>query len=92
MHRPTCQTVSAYLLDIVWYDQFNEKLLAFFEKGYLDDIPVNEISAFEAAFREHLKTAQGPLMKHIDETGAYDADVEAKLKAAVEEFKKIGSW
>jgi len=62
------------------------------EKGYLDDVPVNEISAFEAALREHMKTAHAPLMKQINETGAYDADIEAKLKAAVEEFKKIGSW
>jgi F-type H+-transporting ATPase subunit alpha len=62
------------------------------EKGYLDDVPVNEISAFEAALRSFMHNAYAPLLKNINEAGNYDSAIEAQLAAAVEEFKRTGSW
>lgn len=62
------------------------------EKGYLDDIPVTEISAFEAALHAYVRASHAPLLQKINEAGAYDGEIESELKAAVEEFKRSGSW
>lgn len=62
------------------------------EKGYLDDLPVSEVGAFEAALQAHMASTQAALMKSINETGNYDAEIEKKLSQAVETFKQTGSW
>jgi F-type H+-transporting ATPase subunit alpha len=62
------------------------------EKGYLDDIPLNEISSFEASLLDYMRTSHAEFMRSINETGAYDNDIEAKLKKAVEDFKRTASW
>jgi len=62
------------------------------EKGYLDDIPVVEVSAFEASLQGFMTSSYAALMQKIDESGAYDDDIESQLKAAVIEFKRTGSW
>lgn len=62
------------------------------EKGYLDDVPVSEVSAFEKAIQDFMVTSHAALMSKINEKGAYDDAIDAQLKAAVEEFKRTGSW
>ncbi|MDP3705896.1 MAG: F0F1 ATP synthase subunit alpha [Legionellaceae bacterium] len=62
------------------------------EKGYLDDVPVTEVSAFEAALQSYMHSMHAPLMHNINQAGAYDDAIESQLKAAVEEFKQTGSW
>ncbi len=62
------------------------------EKGYLDDIPVNEVSAFEAALHGYMHTAHANLLHKINESGAYDAEIEEQLTKVVGEFKQTGSW
>ena len=62
------------------------------DKGYLDDVPVSEVTAFEAALQGYMHSSHADLLNLINEAGAYDDAIEAKLKAAVEEFKRTGSW
>jgi len=62
------------------------------EKGYLDDVPVAEVCAFEAALCDFMHGSHAALLAKINETGAYDDAIEAALKAAVEAFKQVGSW
>ncbi|MDP3562319.1 MAG: F0F1 ATP synthase subunit alpha [Legionellaceae bacterium] len=62
------------------------------EKGYLDDVPVAEVSAFEGALQSYMHSMHAPLMEKINQAGAYDDAIESQLKAAVEEFKQTGSW
>lgn len=62
------------------------------DKGYLDDVPVTEISAFEDALQSYMHSMHAPLMHKINQAGAYDDAIESQLKAAVEEFKQSGSW
>ena len=62
------------------------------EKGYLDDIPVNEVSAFEASLHDYMRSSQAALVAKINEAGAYDGDIEAQLMKAVDEFKRTASW
>lgn len=62
------------------------------EKGFLDDVPVSEIGAFETALQAYMQSSHAKLIQKINETGNYDADIEKQLKAAVESFKQTGSW
>jgi F-type H+-transporting ATPase subunit alpha len=62
------------------------------EKGYLDDVPVGEVSAFESALHSFMQASHAALVHKINGSGAYDDDIESQLKAAVEEFKRTGSW
>lgn len=62
------------------------------EKGYLDDIPVNEIISFEASLHDYMRSSHASLLNTINEGGGYDNDIEAQLKKAVEEFKRTASW
>ncbi|MCK9538927.1 F0F1 ATP synthase subunit alpha [Dokdonella sp.] len=62
------------------------------EKGYLDDLEVAKILPFEAALHTHFHSNYGDLMKKIVQTGDWNADIEAKFKQGLDEFKKTGSW
>jgi len=62
------------------------------DKGYLDDVPVSEITAFEAALHSYMHASHKALLHKINEKGGYDDDIESQLKAAVVEFKRTGSW
>ena len=62
------------------------------EKGFLDDVPVAEIMSFEKALHSHMHANYAALLEKINQNGAYDSEIEAELKEAVEEFKRTGSW
>ncbi|MCB1588393.1 MAG: F0F1 ATP synthase subunit alpha, partial [Xanthomonadales bacterium] len=62
------------------------------EKGYLDDIPVSGILAFEKGLHSYFDQNQAALLARIVETGDWDGDIEATFKAGIEDFKKTGSW
>jgi F-type H+-transporting ATPase subunit alpha len=61
-------------------------------KGYLDDIPINKIGDFEAALHSYMKSSQSELMAKINEKGDYSDEIEAGLKASVEDFKANHAW
>src|SRR5688572_26848533 len=62
------------------------------DKGYMDNVPVAKIGAFEAALHAHLTNTQGALEQKIVETGAWDKDIEAVFKQVISEFKATGSF
>ncbi|MCX7116860.1 MAG: F0F1 ATP synthase subunit alpha [Legionellales bacterium] len=62
------------------------------DKGFLDDVPVPEISAFEAALQGYMHSTHAALMSKINKAGSYDEAIETALSDAVTEFKKTGSW
>lgn len=62
------------------------------ENGYLDDIPVNEINALENSLQDYLRRSHADLLKLINDTGGYDAEIEKRIKKAFEEFKQNASW
>jgi F-type H+-transporting ATPase subunit alpha len=61
-------------------------------QGYLDDVEMNKVTDFEAALQSHVRSGYGELLDKINSTGAYDDEVEAGLKKAVEDFKANGVW
>lgn len=61
-------------------------------EGYLADVPVDKIGAFEEAYLRYMYDAHGDLMNEINETANYNDDIEARLKASVESFKQNHSY
>jgi F-type H+-transporting ATPase subunit alpha len=57
-------------------------------KGYMDDVDVKKILAFESGLQQFLKTSHAALLDKIETTKALDKDAEAELQAAVVAFKK----
>jgi F-type H+-transporting ATPase subunit alpha len=55
--------------------------------GYLDDVPVEDISRFEAEFLEHLRH-QSSILTTLAQTNVLDDDTTAALKEAIVSFKK----
>jgi len=56
-------------------------------KGYLDDIPVSECRRFESELHRHLDDRHPGVLSAIREKKTLDAELEGKLKIALDEFK-----
>jgi len=61
-------------------------------RGYLDDVPVEKALAFESAVRQFVKTKYSALFEKIETNKDMTADDEKALAAAIEDFKKTGTY
>ena len=61
-------------------------------KAYLDDIEVPRALAFDAALRAHVKSKFKDLYDRIQSSMDLSADDEKALSAAIEDFKKNGTY
>ena len=57
------------------------------DRGYFDDIDVNDVTKKEAEFISFMTKSKGKLLEKIS-SGEWDEKVETELKSACEEFKK----
>lgn len=57
--------------------------------GYFADVPVEKIKQFEKDFYEFMDAQHPEIFKDIKATGNLSDENEGKLKAAIEEFKKV---
>jgi F-type H+-transporting ATPase subunit alpha len=55
--------------------------------GYLDDLPLEKVAAFEAGLNAHIDKQHHDVHHDLDARGELTDDVEKRLKQAVEEFK-----
>ena len=62
------------------------------DKGYIDDVEVNKVVAFEKAMHDFMRSQYKDMLDNINNTGDYNDDIEAALKKAVEDFKAKGTW
>ncbi len=56
--------------------------------GYVDDVDVKRVLAFEQALQTHMKQKYGALLEKIDSTRDLDAEAEQQMHAAVQDFKR----
>ena len=61
-------------------------------EGFIDDLPINKIGAFEHALHQFMRNSHGALVDDMAKTGNWNDEMEGKFKAAVGDFKKTGSW
>ena len=57
-------------------------------KGYMDDVDVKKILAFESGLHAYLKDKHAALLAKLEAAKAMDKDAEAELTAAIGAFKK----
>lgn len=71
-----------------------ELALALFaiNNGYLDDVDVKNVLAFESSLRQFMLTSHKDLVDRIEQTQELSKDDEPKLHDAVKSFKKTGAY
>ena len=57
-------------------------------KGYMDDVDVKKILAFEHGLHQHLKSSHAALLAKLEADKAMDKAAEEEMTAAVVAFKK----
>ncbi|MGE3773657.1 MAG: F0F1 ATP synthase subunit alpha [Gammaproteobacteria bacterium] len=62
------------------------------DRGFLDDVDVKKVGAFEAALHGYMRSTKAELMKTINETGDYSDAIEAELNDAIAKFKQTQTW
>ncbi|UTW48306.1 F0F1 ATP synthase subunit alpha [Bacterioplanoides sp. SCSIO 12839] len=61
-------------------------------EGYLEDVEVNKIQAFEAALLSYANSEYKELMDKINVKGDYNDEIAAGLKELIEKFKSTQTW
>jgi len=61
-------------------------------RGYYDDVPVEKALQFEASLRTYVKSKYAKIYDQIESAKDLDAEGEKALAAAIEDFKKNGTW
>jgi F-type H+-transporting ATPase subunit alpha len=56
-------------------------------EGFLRDVDVDKVLAFEAALLTYMRAEHADFMNEITKTGAYNDDIVATMRAAIEKFK-----
>jgi F-type H+-transporting ATPase subunit alpha len=72
---------------------FDQALVIFaVERGYLESVELNKLLDFEAALLSFARAQYADLATEIDQTGAYNDDIEAQLKKLADEFVATQTW
>ena len=61
-------------------------------RGYLDDVDVAKVGAFEHALHDFVRGKYQPLIDNIENTKDLSKDDEEALKKAIDDFKKTGAY
>jgi F-type H+-transporting ATPase subunit alpha len=62
------------------------------DQGYLDDVPLNRIAAFEQELVAYLNTNNRDFVARINKTGEYNDEVVQTLRTVLESFKANRAW
>ena len=62
------------------------------ENGFLDDIPVEKIQAYEQALLQYMHSDHRALLDKVNERGVYDDEIQQGFSAALNAFKDKGAW
>jgi F-type H+/Na+-transporting ATPase subunit alpha len=62
------------------------------DQGYLDDVEVSKVVAFEEAMQSYIKSNYSDLVDELNEKAEYNDEVKEKLDKALSDFKEKGSW
>jgi F-type H+-transporting ATPase subunit alpha len=61
-------------------------------EGFLNDVELNKIGAFESALISYFKSEHADLMAQVNVAGAYNDEIAAQFKAGIEKFKSTQTW
>jgi F-type H+-transporting ATPase subunit alpha len=60
--------------------------------GYLDDVPVPEVKAFEAEYLDYMRTAHPEILQEIADKQALSDELIERMRAASDAFKAGSRW
>ena len=74
--------------------QVVEMVLTLFavNNGYFDDIEVKKALAAERSLKDYIKSKYADLMNRLEDKKDMSAEDETALKAAIDDWKKNGSY
>ena len=61
-------------------------------EGFLDDVEIKKVVAFEEAMHAHLRSKNSDLLDSINASGDYNDEIAGKMAAAIEDFKANGVY
>jgi len=61
-------------------------------RGFYDDVPVEKALSFESALRQFMHSKYAALMDKLESSKDMDADAEKAFVAAIDDFKKTGTY
>ena len=62
------------------------------DQGYIDDVEIEKVLNFEQAMLSYMHASHAELIDKINASGDYNDEIEAGMRAAIEDFKATGSW
>jgi F-type H+-transporting ATPase subunit alpha len=62
------------------------------EKGFLDDVPLDKIAAFESALHGFMQSQYKSLLDEVDAKGDYNEEIESKFTEALQKFIQTQTW
>ena len=62
------------------------------ERGFIDDVAVNKVGAFESALHGYMNSSHAALMKNINDTGDFSDAIDTELKDSITRFKQTQTW
>ena len=62
------------------------------ERGFLVDVEVSKVGAFEQALIAYFQREKADLLAKINEKGDFNDDIDAGIKSGIEAFKATQSW
>ena len=57
-------------------------------RGFMDDVEVEKIREFESGLLDFLRSSKSDILADLKDRAVIDDDIEGRLKAAIDEFKK----
>ena len=66
--------------------------MLFRSEGYLDDVEVPKVIDYETALHDFARANHGEVLDNINESGDYNDDVVASLKAICDGFAEKGAY
>ncbi len=61
-------------------------------EGFLDDVDLNKVGAFETALISYMNSSHADLMATINDSGDFNGDIKSGLASAIESFKANNVW
>ncbi len=62
------------------------------DRGFIDDVPLNQVLAFEAALHRYMDDMHGDLMAGVEAEGKLTPEIEAAFTTAITGFKNTRTW
>ena len=61
-------------------------------EGFLDDVDVEKVVAFEVAMHAYINSNNADLVKRIDDTADFNDEIAGQMRDALEKFKANSTW